>query len=172
MTVARGGKRGKTAGRGTKGQKARAGHKIRPEIRDVIMRLPKLRGYSFKSRFSNSVPLNLTKIDAAFSNQAKALTLFEDYFANGGDPLHLLSIIAFQLKNMLIVRELIDKKYQYAQILKKTGMHPFFFKKNYEAAQKYTLNNLKNIFQRVINIEVSLKTGQAEAENIFFKIFM
>ena len=42
--VGRGGKRGKTAGRGTKGQKARAGAKFRPEIRDFIKRLPKLRG--------------------------------------------------------------------------------------------------------------------------------
>src|SRR5436853_265391 len=42
--VGRGGTRGKTSGRGTKGQKARAGHKIRPHIRDIIKKLPKLRG--------------------------------------------------------------------------------------------------------------------------------
>ncbi len=42
--VGRGSKRGKTSGRGTKGQKARAGHKIRPQLRDVIKKLPKLRG--------------------------------------------------------------------------------------------------------------------------------
>ncbi|OHA88586.1 MAG: hypothetical protein A3C70_01145 [Candidatus Zambryskibacteria bacterium RIFCSPHIGHO2_02_FULL_43_14] len=42
--VGRGGTRGKTAGRGTKGQNARAGHKKRPEIRDIIKRIPKLRG--------------------------------------------------------------------------------------------------------------------------------
>lgn len=42
--VGRGGTRGKTSGRGTKGQKARAGHKIRPHIRDTIKKLPKLRG--------------------------------------------------------------------------------------------------------------------------------
>ncbi len=42
--VGRGGKHAKTAGRGTKGQNARAGHKKRPEIRDFIKRLPKLRG--------------------------------------------------------------------------------------------------------------------------------
>lgn len=42
--VGRGGTRGKTAGRGTKGQKARAGHKIRPHIRDMIKKFPKLRG--------------------------------------------------------------------------------------------------------------------------------
>mgnify|MGYP007071608588 CR=1 FL=1 len=42
--VGRGGTRGKTSGRGTKGQKARAGHKIRPMLRDAIKKLPKLRG--------------------------------------------------------------------------------------------------------------------------------
>jgi large subunit ribosomal protein L15 len=43
--VGRGGKRGKTSGRGTKGQNARAGHKKRPEIRDFIKKLPKRRGH-------------------------------------------------------------------------------------------------------------------------------
>ena len=42
--IGRAGQRGKTSGRGTKGQNARAGHKKRPEIRDFIKRLPKLRG--------------------------------------------------------------------------------------------------------------------------------
>ena len=42
--VGRGGKRGKTSGKGTKGQNARAGRKKRPEIRDFIKRFPKLRG--------------------------------------------------------------------------------------------------------------------------------
>lgn len=43
--VGRGGKRGKTSGRGGKGQTARAGHHIRPEVRDLIKKLPKRRGY-------------------------------------------------------------------------------------------------------------------------------
>jgi len=46
-TIGRGGKRGKTSGRGTKGQKARAGHRMRPELRDIIKKLPKNRGYRF-----------------------------------------------------------------------------------------------------------------------------
>lgn len=56
--VGRGGKHAKTSGRGTKGQNARAGHKKRPEIRDFIKRLPKLRGRgknlntSIQSRYS------------------------------------------------------------------------------------------------------------------------
>jgi len=47
--VGRGGTRGKTAGRGTKGQNARAGRKKRPEMRDIIKRFPKLRGRGVNS---------------------------------------------------------------------------------------------------------------------------
>lgn len=42
--VGRGGSRGKTSGRGGKGQTARAGNKPRPQLRDIIKKLPKLRG--------------------------------------------------------------------------------------------------------------------------------
>ena len=70
--VGRGGKRGKTSGRGTKGQSARAGHKIRPEMRDIIKKLPKRRGYG-KNRSrtvrSNYVPVsvvNLHDLETAF----------------------------------------------------------------------------------------------------------
>lgn len=111
-------------------------------------------------------------IDAAFSNQAKALILFEDYFSKGGDPLYLVSMIAFQLKNMIAARELMEKNGQYGQILKKTGMHPYFFKKIYDASKKYSLEELKKTFQKLIDFEMALKTGQAEAENVFFKVFL
>src|SRR6185436_17657646 len=57
--VGRGGTRGKTSGRGTKGQNARAGHKKRPEIRDMIKKLPKLRGYRFNSTVSKPMPVNV-----------------------------------------------------------------------------------------------------------------
>ena len=40
--VGRGGKHAKTSGRGGKGQTARAGNKRRPELRDIIKKLPKL----------------------------------------------------------------------------------------------------------------------------------
>lgn len=66
--VARGGKRGKTAGRGTKGQKARAGHRIRPELRDIIKKFPKHRGYNAKAFRVKPTPVNLSAIEAAFTS--------------------------------------------------------------------------------------------------------
>lgn len=69
--VGRGGTRGKTAGRGTKGQNARAGHKKRPEIRDFIKRIPKLRGRGKNintSRQTKPFAVNLGKINTVFKN--------------------------------------------------------------------------------------------------------
>lgn len=67
-SVGRGGKRGKTSGRGTKGQKARSGRKIRPELRDLIKKLPKLRGYDFKSIQQKPHPINLDVLEKVFEN--------------------------------------------------------------------------------------------------------
>jgi len=50
--VGRGGKRGKTSGRGGKGQTARAGNKPRPQMRDIIKKLPKRRGMGKNSNKS------------------------------------------------------------------------------------------------------------------------
>jgi large subunit ribosomal protein L15 len=69
--VGRGGTRGKTAGRGTKGQNARAGHKKRPEIRDFIKRLPKLRGRGKNintSIQSKPMPVNLVRLSKVFKD--------------------------------------------------------------------------------------------------------
>lgn len=67
--VGRGGTRGKTSGKGTKGQNARAGRKKRPELRDFIKRFPKLRGRGvspFKSFQAKAIAVNLNVIDEAF----------------------------------------------------------------------------------------------------------
>ena len=57
--VGRGGKRGTTSGHGTKGQKSRAGHRIRPAVRDLVQRLPKLRGVKNPSTALPVIPVNL-----------------------------------------------------------------------------------------------------------------
>lgn len=70
--VGRGSTRGKTSGRGHKGQKSRAGHRIRPAERDMIKRLPKLRGHGVnRSRTVNPSKVrpegvNIGALESAF----------------------------------------------------------------------------------------------------------
>jgi len=76
--VGRGGKRGKTSGRGGKGQTARAGHHIRPEVRDLIKKLPKRRGHG-KNRArtvrTNRIPTSVVNLDALELNFAAGETV-------------------------------------------------------------------------------------------------
>ena len=65
--VGRGGGRGKTSGRGTKGQNARAGHKKRPDVREKLKKLPKLRGYAFNSIELKPAVINLSVLESMFA---------------------------------------------------------------------------------------------------------
>lgn len=64
--IGRGGKRGTYSGRGIKGQKARAGHRILPAERELLKKMPKLRGYKFKSFRSKPVAINLADLEDKF----------------------------------------------------------------------------------------------------------
>lgn len=69
IKIGRGGKRGKTSGRGHKGQKQHGGHGIRPEWRDAIKKLPKLRGRgvnSNKSIKADAQAINVSRIESNF----------------------------------------------------------------------------------------------------------
>ena len=66
--------KGKTSGRGTKGQNARAGRKKRPELRDIIKKLPKRRGFG-KNRGrtvvgnrQRPIPISLSRVEPLFSS--------------------------------------------------------------------------------------------------------
>ena len=70
--IGRGGKRGKMSGRGHKGQTARAGNSTRPEMREQIKKLPKLRGHgvnraaTVNSERVRPVVVNVSALEAAF----------------------------------------------------------------------------------------------------------
>lgn len=64
--IGRGGKRGFTSGKGSKGQAARAGRKFPPIIRGLIKRYPKLRGYKFKSIGKIPLVLNVEILEKKF----------------------------------------------------------------------------------------------------------
>jgi len=66
--VGRGGTRGKQSGRGGKGQTARAGNKRRPQMRDIIKKLPKLRGYRFASATTKFSPVNVGSLNVFAPN--------------------------------------------------------------------------------------------------------
>ncbi len=61
---------GRGGGRGTKGQKARAGHSIWPNVREQIKKLPKLRGrgvHGLRTIQAKSLVVNVASLEKAFA---------------------------------------------------------------------------------------------------------
>lgn len=69
--IGRGGKRGTYSGRGVKGQKSRAGRGPRPTMRDIIKKIPKKRGYRFKSIKKKPQIVNLKDLEKQFKSNEK-----------------------------------------------------------------------------------------------------
>lgn len=61
--VGRGATRGTYSGKGIKGQKARAGRKMRPEMRDIIKKIHKKRGYKFASIQKKPTVINVYELN-------------------------------------------------------------------------------------------------------------
>ena len=68
--IGRGGKRGSYSGRGVKGQKSRSGRKLRPAQRDLILRIPKLRGFRNRRKSGKPIILNLKDLTAAIKTNS------------------------------------------------------------------------------------------------------
>lgn len=90
--IGRGGKRGSYSGRGVKGQKSRAGRRIRPAERDLILRIPKRRGFFNKPKSEKPKIFNLrdlAKYVKTRSEKGKTLTVDKTFLKEVGLlPIH------------------------------------------------------------------------------------
>lgn len=100
----------------------------------------------------------------ASKNKKQALNLLKKHLEKGDNPLYLLSMISFQFRNLLMIRELIDKNRPYFLISKETKLHPYVVKKSHAQAQRFSLSELKKIYQKIFEVDLNIKTGKLEPE--------
>ena len=104
-------------------------------------------------------------IDALASKDKKlALSLLHKHLENGDNALYLLSMIAYQFKNLLIIKELQDLQTPYGLIAKKSGIHPFVVQKSYSLCGQFSMMQLKKIYQKIFQVDSDIKTGKIEPE--------
>ena len=104
-------------------------------------------------------------IDAiAQKDKRRALSLVHGHLEKGESPLYLFSMINFQFRNLLIVKDLIERNRPYYAILKESKLHPFIVKKSFELAKKFTLSELKKIYQKIFEADLNIKTGKLDSQ--------
>ena len=128
------------------------GEKIKREDVELLVR-PKIETDIFKT------------IDAiASKNKKQALELLHKHLEKGDSPLYLLSMINFQFRNLLIIKDLIRKGRPFYTFQKATSLHPYVVKKSYSQTQRFTIEELKKIYLKIFQVDLAVKTGKAEPE--------
>nr|MBP9802628.1 DNA polymerase III subunit delta [Patescibacteria group bacterium] len=100
-------------------------------------------------------------------NKALALKLLESQLDSGANSLYLLTMIARQFRILIKVKLFsakIDNSFAVAQALK---IHPFVAKKTLEQSKLYSLEDLKKIYQLLLELDFKLKR-EASYEKVFF----
>ncbi len=104
-------------------------------------------------------------IDAmARKNKKKTISLLHGHLEKGDSPLYLLAMMAYQFRNILLIKDLVEKKNPYALLLKKSGLHPFVFNKSYSQSRQFSFEGLKKIYRMIFKVDLDIKTGQVAPE--------
>lgn len=100
----------------------------------------------------------------AAKDKKQALRLFHKHLENGDNALYLLTMIAYQFRNLIILKELEKKGVPYQNMAKKSGLHPFVVQKTFYASKSFSMEELKKIYQKIFETDAEIKTGQIEPE--------
>ncbi len=106
-----------------------------------------------KPKIDNDIFITIEAL--AQKNKKLALDLIHKHIESGDHPLYLLSMIAYQFRTLLILKESGGKK---------TGLHPFVVQKTLPLCGKFTFLELKNIYQKIFEIDTDIKIGKIDAE--------
>ena len=110
-------------------------------------------------------------IDALGSGRkTQAFSLLCGELAFGRDPYYLLSMVMYQFRNMLMVKDFADRNISSAEIAKKAGIHPFVVKKMLSATARMPLTEIKRLYQEVIDLEQGTKQGRRDLEDGLFSL--
>lgn len=85
----------------------------------------------------------------------------------GENELYILTMIVNQFRNLLIVKDLSENSnFQIPaskfQVTRLSGLHPFVAEKSLRQCRNFTLQELKAIYQILLEYDIKIKSGQIE----------
>lgn len=94
-----------------------------------------------------------------YRNKKECLTLFTRSINAGESAHYFFSMAIRQFRLLIQIRELLDKNLRSDAIIKNMGLNPFVARKTIPQADKFTLTELKKIYDKLIQIDEGIKLG-------------
>jgi len=117
---------------------------------------------------TKTVEANIFALSDSIGNKkgSEALQVLKDLFYLGESPFKLLGFLARHFRNLLLVKDYRSMGYDEGQIKEKTKLHPFVIKKSIRQAERFTIPQLIAALERLLLIEVELKSTTANGEEL------
>jgi DNA polymerase-3 subunit delta len=105
-------------------------------------------------------------IDAIMDRKADlAEKILQQLLQNGVAPSQMLVLLARQIQMLVQLKDLRNQKIPLTEIQRRLGIvHEFIWYKISNRAEKYSLDRLKEIYQNLLEIDLSIKTGRFEGD--------
>ncbi|NMB48645.1 DNA polymerase III subunit delta [Candidatus Kuenenbacteria bacterium] len=101
---------------------------------------------------------NLTDAIGNKNNQL-ALKLLRQSLEGGANEIYLLTMIVRQFRILIQVKAGLEEGKSGRALAQELGLHPFVVQKAQAQAVKYTMEQLKKIYKKLLEIDWKLKTG-------------
>jgi len=133
------------------------------QITTVTKLCPEIEREDVELLVKSKIEIDIFKtIDAiAAKDKKRAIKLLKAHLEKGDSPLYLLSMINFQFRNLLIIKDLIEKNLSPYSF---TNLHPYVIKKSISLLGKFSFSELKKIYQKIFEVDLDIKTGKIEPE--------
>ncbi len=82
------------------------------------------------------------------------------------EPLYVLGMIVRQFRFLLLTKELLENRAGEAEVARALGLHPYPAGKLCKQARNFSLPSLERIYHRLLECDLDIKTGKAEAATV------
>lgn len=102
-------------------------------------------------------------IDMVLAKHKKSCGELEKLLANGENELYIFSMLAYGFRNLLIIKDLQDKKLTYPEIQRESKINPYVLQKSIRFTNNFTYLELKKIYYNLLNWDLKIKSGRIES---------
>jgi len=144
--------------------------------RQIDNEIKKLTSYKHKEKKINSedvIKLVRANVDTNIFSLTDALAkkdiktaqqILKNIIDSGEEIYGILSMIAFQFRNLILVKIAESERIPQQKLLADTRMNPYVHKKTSQQVRNFSLEKLKSIYHLIFETDLAIKTGEKEPE--------
>jgi DNA polymerase-3 subunit delta len=96
-------------------------------------------------------------------NRKQAIELFHDLLSKD-DPVQIMGMVIRHFRNLILVKECLNRNFSEKEIQKTLNLRDFVVKKLVTQSRSYTLKELDEIYRKLLEFDVLVKTSQLDVE--------